>query len=325
VPRHRLLAGLRRAGIGVLALAVLITGFSLVFNRLTDGRRTRPGGLRYVQAGDVPTRVRSWGAGGTPVMLVHGAAESADTWADVADRLATDHRVYALDLDGWGYSTRVAPFDLSHQADQLLATLKALGLAHTLLVGHSSGAAVVAEAALRSPGLVSGVLLLDGDALVTGAGEKSPVRHLVLPPYRTTLLRLALRSDALIRSIFGRQCGPACTALDAAGVDAWRRPLQVPGAEAGLWGMLDAGVPGLTTTRLAGLARLSMPKAVVFGAQDDVFSPQAPRQTADRIGAPAPTLLPGGHHLTMISNPDPVAGSIKVLAARASRAPGSGV
>jgi pimeloyl-ACP methyl ester carboxylesterase len=310
---------LRRAGIGVLVLAVVITGFTLVFNRLTDGRRARPAGLRYVQAVDVPTRVRSWGGSGTPVMLVHGAAESADTWAAVAERLASEgHRVYALDLDGWGYSTRVAPFDLSHQSEQLLATLRALGLSRTLLVGHSSGAAVVAEAALRSPELVSGVLLLDGDALAIGAGEKSPIRYVVLPPYRTTVLRLALRSDSLIRSIYGRQCGPGCPALDAAGLDAWRRPMQVPGAESGLWGLLDAGVPGLTATRLAGLARLPMPKAVVFGAQDSVFSPQTPRQTADRIGGPAPTLLAGGRHLTMISNPGPVATSIEALAERAA-------
>jgi pimeloyl-ACP methyl ester carboxylesterase len=322
VARTRGVDRLRRAGIGVLVLAVVITGSSLVFNRLTDGRRARPAGLRYVLAGDVPTRVDSWGGSGSPVMLVHGAAESADTWAAVAERLAVRHRVYALDLDGWGYSTRVAPFDLSHQAEQLQATLRALGLAHTLLVGHSSGAAVVAEAALRAPGLVSGVLLLDGDALATGAGEKSPVRYLVLPPYRTTLLRVALRSDGLIRSIYGRQCGPACPTLDAAGVDAWRRPLSVPGAESGLWGMLEAGVPGLTTTRLAGLARLPMPKSVVFGAQDDVFTPQTPQQTADRIGAPPTVLLAGGRHLTMISHPGPVAAAIETLAGRAAGAAG---
>jgi pimeloyl-ACP methyl ester carboxylesterase len=312
--------GLRRAGVGVLVLAVLITWFSLIFNQLTEGRLARPAGLRYVQAGDVPTRVRSWGLAGSPVLLVHGAAESADTWAAVAERLAARHRVYALDLDGWGYSTRVAPFDLSHQTDQVLATVRGLGLTHALLVGHSSGAAVVAEAALRSPDLVSGVMLLDGDALATGAGEKSPVRYLVLPPYRTTLLRLALRSDGLIRSIYGRQCGPGCPALDAAGVDAWRRPMQVAGAESGLWGMLEAGVPGLTSTRLAGLAGLPMPKSVVFGSLDTVFSTQTPEQTADRIGAPPPTLLPGGRHLTMISHAGPVADSIEALAARAADA-----
>ena len=316
--RARLRTGLRRAGIGLGVLVVLLTGFSLVFNRLTDARVAVPAGLRFVQAGDVPTRVGSWGGSGSPVVLVHGAAESADTWSAVAERLAGRHRVYALDLDGWGYSTRVAPFDLDHQTRQLIGLLGALRLPPALLVGHSSGAAVVAETALRAPDLVSGVLLLDGDALATGAGERTPARHLVLPPYRTTVLRLALRSDTLIRSVYRRQCGPGCPALDAAGVDGWRRPLQVPGAEAGLWGMLDAGVPGLSASRLAGLAGLSLPKAVVFGAQDDVFSPDTPQQTADRIGAPAPTLLPGGHHLTMISDPGPVADAIEALAARSS-------
>jgi pimeloyl-ACP methyl ester carboxylesterase len=59
-----------------------------------------------------------------------------------------------------------------------------------------------------------------------------------------------------------------------------------------------------------------MPKSVVFGSQDPVFSAATPQQTAARIGAPAATLLPGGRHLTMISDPAPVAASIEALAAR---------
>jgi pimeloyl-ACP methyl ester carboxylesterase len=305
----------------LLVLVLALAAFSFGFNRLTDGRTPAPEGLRYVQAGDVPTRIRVWGEAGSPVVLVHGAAETADTWGAVAAPLAAaGHRVYALDLDGWGYSRRVAPFDLDHQTRQLLALLQVLHLDRPLLVGHSSGAAVIAEAALRSPDAVGGLLLLDGDALATGPGQRSPVRWVVQPPFRTTLLRLAVGSDALIRSVYSRQCGPHCPALDAAGVDAWRRPFQVPGAETGLWGMLAAGVPGLSELRLSELAALPMPKAVVFGAEDPVFSADSAAQTAARIGAPAPTLIPKGRHLTLISDPGPVAEAVLALGRRA-RAP----
>ena len=68
-------------------------------------------GLTYLQTGDIRTRYRQWGTTGTPIVLVHGFIESADTWQPTASRLAAaGHRVYALDLDGWGYSQRVAPF-----------------------------------------------------------------------------------------------------------------------------------------------------------------------------------------------------------------------
>lgn len=315
---------------------VALTLLSLGFNAVTDDRARPPSGLRYVQAGDVLTRYTAWGdtaaggladggaavtgPGGADVVLVHGAAESADIWSAVGPLLASRHRVYALDLDGWGYSRRVPPFSADHQTRQLLDFVAALHLRRPLLVGHSSGAAIVAAAALRAPSRVGGVMFLDGDALSTGAGEKTPFRHLVLPPYRTTVLRLALGSDTLVRAVYQQACGPRCPALDEAGVDRWRRPMQVPGAEAALWALLDEGVPGLPTPALAALRGLTMPKAVVFGAQDGVFTAATPQQTADRIGAPAPYLIPGAGHLPMISDPDVVAARIDDLAVRAGAA-----
>jgi len=310
---------LRRFGVGVAVVVAAVTVASFGVNALTAGRAATPAGLTFVQAADVPTRIRTWGTAGSPVVLVHGAAETADTWAPVAERIAAaGHRVYALDLVGWGYSRRIGPYSLDHQTRQLLGLLDTLGLQRPVLVGHSSGAAPAAEAVLREPGRIGGLLLLDGDALDTGAGQQSAARFLVVPPYRTTLLRLALRTDALIRSVYGRQCGPRCPQLDAAGVDAWRRPLQVGGAEDALWGMFSAGTPGLSAQRLSGVAATGVPTSVVFGAEDDVFPAGTPEETARRIGAPAPALIPGAHHLTMISDPGPVADAVLALTTRAT-------
>ncbi|MCW2817921.1 MAG: alpha/beta hydrolase fold protein [Marmoricola sp.] len=306
---------LRRILVVVLVLLVVSAGSSLVFNAVTDGRRSSPAGLRFVQAGDVRTRYLEWGSAGSPVVLVHGFVESADTWRAVGERLAaTGHRVFALDLDGWGYSQRVAPYDAAHQAAQLLAFVDALHLRRPVLVGHSSGAAIVALAALRRPSVVGGVMFLDGDALATGAGGRSPLRHLVVEPFRTTLLRLALGSDSLVRSIYGSACGPPCPRLDARGVDQWRRPLQVAGAEQGLWAMLGEGVPGVPVSRLERLRDLPFPKAVVFGGADDTFSKDAPFTTARRIGAPRPTVIPGAAHLTPVNSPGQVATAVGRLA-----------
>jgi pimeloyl-ACP methyl ester carboxylesterase len=305
---------LRRLGVGFLAVVLVLTAFCLIYNAKTAGRAGQPGGLRFVATDDTQTRYRQWGATGPPVVLVHGAAESADTWARTAPVLASAHRVYALDLVGWGYTRRVGRPDLDHQVRQLLAFLDALGLDRPVLAAHSSGAAIVAEATLRVPGRVGGLLFLDGDALATGAGQRSPARYLAVDPYRTTLLRMAVHSDGVIRSIYNRQCGPRCPRLTDADVDAWRRPFQVPGAEAALWQLLDQGVPGLSEARLAQLTAVPVPKRVVFGAGDSVFSADTPTRTAARIGAPPATLIPDARHLTMISDPGPVAAAIAALA-----------
>src|SRR5690349_21331645 len=300
---------------------MVVTTASLTYNAFTAGRAQPPKGLRYVQAADIRTRYRTWGTSGSPVVLVHGAFEQVDTWSRLAPLLARHHRVYALDLTGDGYSERHGPYTVDHFARQLLGFLTAMHLGgpgeRPLLVGHSSGAAVVADAALRAPGRIGSVMLLDGDALSTGAGPPPAFKYVLIDPYRTSLLRLGLGIDGLIRSVYDAQCGPACPPLNAAGVDQWRRPLQVPGAEAALWSMLGEGVPGLPADRVAQLAAVHIPKSVVFGAQDDVFSKQTPQQTARRIGAPPPTLIPGARHLTMISSPRQVAAAVEPFEALA--------
>ncbi|NUP49724.1 MAG: alpha/beta hydrolase [Catenulispora sp.] len=290
---------------------------SVPYNAYTAGRADPPPGLTYVTADGIRTRYEQWGTAGSPVLLVHGAFEDSDTWQPLAALLARDHRVYALDLTGSGYSARVGPYTTAHLAAQLTGLATALGLDRPVLVAHSSGAAVAAEAVLESPHAYSGLMFLDGDAL--------PIAHFgaswALGPFRTSVLRLALRSDWLIRTIYSAQCGPACPRLDAAGVDRFRRPYQVAGAEQGLWKMVDSvGGPGLPATRVGQLASACVPKAVVFGKQDDVFPDNAAATVAARIGAPAPTVIDGAHHLSFISHPAAVAQAVEALTARAAAA-----
>jgi pimeloyl-ACP methyl ester carboxylesterase len=298
-----------------LAIAfTLVTLASFGFNAATQGRAAPPPGQLYVQAGDVRTRYRVWGTSGSPIVLVHGAFENADMWQPLAEVLGRTHTVYALDVTGNGYSERRSPYDAAHTGAQLVAFINALHLTRPVVAGHSSGAAIVAEAALRDPQGIGGVAFLDGDALLTGAGEHSPLPYLFIDPYRTTALRLALRSDWLVRTAYAAICGPRCKRLDHDGVDQWRLPFMVKGAEKALWQMLRSGVVGLPTARVAALHGLAMPKMVIFGANDPIFSKQSPYETAARIGAPAPILVPNARHLAVISDPVPVAAALDSLA-----------
>ncbi|WP_307856733.1 alpha/beta fold hydrolase [Catenulispora pinistramenti] len=312
---------LRRAAKTVAVVFVTLTMLSVPYNAYTSGTVDPPPGLTYVNADGIRTRYEAWGTSGSPVVLVHGAFEDSDTWQSVAAALAPDHRVYALDLIGSGYSQRVSPYTPQHMAAQLTGLVAALHIDRPVLVAHSSGAAVAAEAVLESPKSYSGLMFLDGDGLPI----PSPGVTWVLGPLRTSVLRLVLRSDWAIRTIYASECGPSCPRLDAAGVERFRRPYQVAGAEQGLWDMLDSvGGPGLPASRLAGLRQLCLPKAVTFGAEDSMFAADAPESVADGIGAPAPTRIPGAHHLSLESHPAQVAASVRALVARAGAAAAAG-
>jgi pimeloyl-ACP methyl ester carboxylesterase len=300
----------------VLALAAALTLASFSYNLATDGQASRPAGLRMLKAGGFDTRYRGWGTTGSAIVLVPGAFETADTFAALGAALGRDHRVFAIDLTGTGYSQPSGPYTASHLADQLLAFLTAehmTGPDAPILVGHSSGAAVVGMAVLHGSKVASGVVFLDGDG--TPLGVPTFLGWLLVDPYRTTMLRLALSSSWLIRQIYGSQCGPTCPPLSAAGVDTWRRPLEQPGFESAITYTLRHGIPSMSAAELGQLRADPVPKLVIYGAADPQLSASAAAQAAARIGAPAPVAVPG-RHLTMISSPEQVAAAILTVLTR---------
>jgi pimeloyl-ACP methyl ester carboxylesterase len=303
-----------RAGIVLAALVVAVTVASFGYNFATGGPVPRPAGLLMVRAGGFDTRYREWGTSGSPIVLVPGAFETADTFAALGAVLGTDHRAFAIDLTGTGYSAPSRPFSAGHMAQQLLAFLAAKGLTGRdapVLVGHSSGAAVVGLAALRGPNVAKGVVFLDGDALPL---DSPPLLGwLVINPYRTTVLRLALSSSWLIKRLYSSQCGPTCPPLSPAGVETWRLPLQQPGFEDAITYTLRRGIPSMTSAELSQLKAVAVPKRVVAGADDPQMSASDATATAARIGAPPPAFVPG-RHLTMISSPEQVAAAIRAFA-----------
>jgi pimeloyl-ACP methyl ester carboxylesterase len=100
----------------------------------------------------------SWGRG-KPVIFVHGWLGSWRYWFPIMEALAGEHRTYALDLWGFGDSD-MGPerYDVRTYVDLLEAFMNALAFGPAPLVGHTLGAAVVAELAARYPDRVSHVL-----------------------------------------------------------------------------------------------------------------------------------------------------------------------
>jgi pimeloyl-ACP methyl ester carboxylesterase len=293
---------LRQAGITIAAIIAAVTIASFAYNLATDGPVPRPAGLHLVKGGGFDTRYRTWGTTGSPVVLVPGAFETADTFAEIGPVLSARHRVYAIDLTGTGYSAPSPPFSAAHLADQLLAFLRAMHLTGPdapVLVGHSAGAAVVGMAALADPKSVSGVVFLDGDALPLSFPPL--LGWLLINPYRTSLVRLVLSSDSLIKQIYQSQCGPTCAPLSAAGVRTWRLPLQQPGFLDLITYNLRHGIPAMTDAQLRAFKATPVPKLVVYGRDDPMLSSAGATATALRIGAPPPIAVPG-RHLTMIAS-----------------------
>ena len=296
---------------------VALTAASFGYNFVTNGPAPRPAGLLMAAGGGFDTRYLEWGTSGTPIVLVPGEFETADTFAVLGPVLGLHHRVYAIDVTGTGYSAPSPPYDAAHEASQVLAFLSVEGLTGSnapILVGHSAGAAVAGMAAIEGGArYVHGVVFLDGDALPF-RGVPEFAGYAVVNPYRTSLLRIALSQSWLIRDLYNSQCGPTCPALTAAGVQAWVEPLEQPGFYGELEYTLQHGIASMNDAQFAALRLVQVPKLVVYGVDDSQMSALDAEQTAARIGAPAPVTVPG-EHLVMISSPEQVAAAIDSLLA----------
>jgi pimeloyl-ACP methyl ester carboxylesterase len=310
----------KMAGIAIAALVVAVTAASFGYNLATGGPAPRPAHLLFAAGGGWQTRYLQWGTHGTPVVLVPGAFETAGTFAALGPVLAKNHRVFAIDLSGTGYSAPNPPFSAGHLAGQILAFLdteKLTGPNAPILVGHSAGAADVGIAALQGPKTVRGVVFLDGDATPLGAPAflGAIAGTLFINPYKTSVLRLALSQDWLIKNIYNSLCGPACPQLDEAGVSTWRWPLEQPGFQAEITYSMRHGITAMTPAQFAALKSSDVPKLVVLGTDDPEMSHSGAALTARRIGAPPPVYVPG-RHLTMIASPRQVAAAIDSLGNR---------
>lgn len=110
----------------------------------------------------VRLRVLHWGGGPkTPLALLHGAGANAHWWDHLAEALAADRPVAALDFRGHGDSDFPETVRPGALADDLDALLAHLGWADAVLVGHSLGAHVALDRAAREPARTRGLALLD--------------------------------------------------------------------------------------------------------------------------------------------------------------------
>ena len=112
--------------------------------------------LRYLEwAGPV-------GAGGPPVVLLHGVLQGAEGMANLAAHLARHRRVVAPDLRGRGGSDRPDDgYDPGTMAVDVAGLIEALRLDRPVVVGRLHGGLVAYYLAARRPDLVRGVVLGD--------------------------------------------------------------------------------------------------------------------------------------------------------------------
>jgi pimeloyl-ACP methyl ester carboxylesterase len=117
-----------------------------------------------IRSDGVRLHVREWTGGHDAVLLIHGLASSSHIWDLVAPRLVRlGHHPVAYDQRGHGRSSKPSSgYGFERTTADAAAVIRATRVRRPLVAGHSWGANVALELAVRHPRLVSGAILLDG-------------------------------------------------------------------------------------------------------------------------------------------------------------------
>ena len=167
----------------LLATAAFLCGCSCPLSKKSPASASVPRTLVIQRPAGAIVAEES-GAGGLPVLFVHGLGGDSQVWAEQVARLRPQRTVVTMDLPGHGQSVPSKNGDYSVQAmaSAVGAVADALQLKRFVLVGHSWGGAIVAAYAGAHPDRVAGILFADpvGDLTKLAPKEMEGFRKGVL-------------------------------------------------------------------------------------------------------------------------------------------------
>src|SRR6185312_360912 len=122
---------------------------------------------RWVTVGDTPVNVIDLGEG-DPIVFVHGLSGSWPNWLEQLPAFASNHRVIAMDLPGFGHSPMPKePITISAYARIVDELCQTLAVSAATLVGNSMGGFVSTELAIAFPQRVERLVLVSPAGIST--------------------------------------------------------------------------------------------------------------------------------------------------------------
>jgi pimeloyl-ACP methyl ester carboxylesterase len=285
----------------------LALGFEGLF-RLPGGR---PSLLRVTDVDVSGATISSLISGHGPeqVVCLHGLGSSKTSFFETVAALSPDHTVHAIDLPGFGSSSKPARgrYDAGYFARATLGYMDAMGIERAHLVGNSMGGRIALELALTHPDRVETLSLLAPALAFLRRRELVPLVKLLRPelaaiphPLRAARVRehfwslfaqpeqldpavADIAADEFCRTYRSRS---ARIAFFAAARNIY---LDTPHGERGLW------------TRLSSLRR---PALFIWGDSDRLIPPAFSRHVAEAVPEARQVVLPNCGHVPQVELPE---------------------
>ncbi|MFA5308982.1 MAG: alpha/beta fold hydrolase [Dehalococcoidales bacterium] len=260
---------------------------------------------KFIKVGSINTRYWVAGDKGSAVVLVHGLGGFAENWVHNVEALAQRHRVYAMDLLGFG---RTDNTPLVRNINTLVRFIndfmQAVNVPKAALVGNSLGGGLVLQFALDYPEKVTKLVLVDN----AGMGRD------VIFDFR--LCSLPLLGELLIRPGVD-SCGRTWKAIlfdhnliTPELLELSFQMIDRPGAKKALLSALRAGIDlrgqraKLTDLLLSRLGKITAPVLVVWGKEDRIIPVSHARLAVEKIPGAKLRVFDRCGHMPQFEHPE---------------------
>ncbi len=239
---------------------------------------------------------------GSPVILVHGLASYVYSWRHNLNELAKSHRVYALDLPGFGFSDKPSNHDysLGAQAEFIKSFMDLMKIPQASFAGNSMGGGVVLEMAMRHPERVKGIIII-GSVGVRKEQFAPWMRKMTSTIMRSGFAGLIVPGPRRMRWLMGQLYHDRSKILPQ-DVEAYLLPLQTPEFKRALSSMLATLHLKLSNTER--LTQIDHPTLILWGEEDRVMSKDIAFHFKNSLRQAQLVIVPNAGHSLIQERPE---------------------
>ena len=209
---------------------------------------------------------------GPPVLLLHGFGASAYSWRFLGPALAADHRVFSLDLKGYGLSAKPedGKYAISDQADMVAEFIRSRDLHDLVVVGHSMGGGVTLMTYFKvredDPARIKKLVLIDS----AGYPQKMPWFIWLAKAPLLGSVGGNLVSPRFAAAMALRKCYYNKEKITDEQIDTYAYYASLPGGREALVATAQQIEPEDIDAIIARYQTIRVPVLIVWGAEDEV-------------------------------------------------------
>lgn len=236
---------------------------------------------------------------GVSLVLIHGMFGDYLDWEPVLEPLSRSHRVIAVDLPGFGESSKPrSEYSEGFFSEALAQLLTQIGIKDAIFVGNSFGAEVCIFYALRHPETVSKLVLVDsGGFRQVSENEKQLVEARFS---ESVIASLTPEINALLFApVF-----VSASKTSARYLERQNARLQSPDYPAYAYALSSSIRLVMNTYLLDRLQDISCPTLLIWGEQDRVLPVQQAHKALNMLPNGQLKVLPGCGHAPQLECPE---------------------